>query len=77
MDKKTAQIIKEQIIGKSEGHMSMIPFSPTLHSMFTVLMRGNEVYENIHGQSYEDQDKTFAKTLRQIADALDATESRE
>ena len=34
MDKLTVEIIKEQIIGETNGHMGSMPNSPILYSIF-------------------------------------------
>ena len=36
MDKLTAEIIKNQMIGQTGGHMANIPNSPVVFSMFEV-----------------------------------------
>ena len=68
MEKLTAEIIKEQLVGESSGHMANIPNNPLFYSMFRVylLQNGSDIYNYQHSN-----ENLFAKFLREIADALE------
>jgi hypothetical protein len=68
MDKQTAMIVRQQIVGEYSGHMSSIPFNPILHSIFGVLMGGEP-------RNFNEYD--FAKALRQLADAIEQPSNTE
>lgn len=62
MDRLTAEIIKNQMIGQTSGHMASIPNSPVVFSMF-------EVFYNIsrddNGKMYE-RDDAFKKFIEEL-----------
>lgn len=66
MDKLTAEIIKNQMIGQTAGHMSNIPNSPVVFSMF-------EVFYNIartkEGGTYDWND-AFKVFISELNEAL-------
>lgn len=67
MEKLTAEIIKEQLIGETSGHMANIPNSPLFYSLFSVYLRqkGSDIYNYKHAK--EDM---FAEFLEEVAIAL-------
>jgi len=62
MEKLTAEIIKEQMIGQTSGHLAHIPNSPIIFSMF-------EVYYKLQDDRKSDDD-TFINFLEEITMAL-------
>lgn len=66
MDKLTSEIIKNQMIGQTSGHMSNIPNSPVVFSMF-------ETFYNISrtsaGGMYEWND-AFKVFITELNEAL-------
>lgn len=66
MDKLTAEIIKNQMIGQTAGHMANIPNSPVVFSMF-------EVFYNIvrtkAGGTYDWND-AFKVFISELNEAL-------
>jgi len=62
MEKLTAEIIKDQMIGQTAGHMAHIPNSPIIFSIF-------EVYYKLHGGGGSD-DETFINFLDEMLQAL-------
>ena len=60
MDKLTAKIIQEQMIGQTNGHMAAIPNNPIMFSMFEVYCDG----------TLADRDWMFAEFLKEISEAL-------
>lgn len=66
MERKTALMIKEQIMGTTTGHMANVPNSPILWSIFTTLI--GDDYDPVHDNKKE---KAFAALCREIADALE------
>lgn len=67
MEKLTAEIIKEQLIGETFGHMATIPNNPLFYTLFCVYLRqkGSDIYNYKHLE--ED---LFANFLEEIALAL-------
>lgn len=64
MDKLTAIIIKEQMIGETSGHMAFIPNSPVLFSIYQVYQ------QNVSLPSGED-DSEFISFLKDLVQALE------
>lgn len=62
MDKLTAEIIKEQMIGETAGHMASIPNNPILFSIFNAykIMSPNEI-----GYNNDDIFKYFISELNE------------
>ena len=67
MDKLTAEIIKEQLVGETSGHMDNIPNNPLFYSLFSVYLKqkGSDIYNYKH--QTEDM---FAGFLEEVALAL-------
>jgi hypothetical protein len=67
MERLTAEIIKNQMIGQTAGHMASIPNNPILFSMF-------EVFCNVSMQKKDTNytlDEAFKKFIEELNDALD------
>jgi len=60
MDKLTAEIIKNQMIGQTDGHMAAIPNNPILFSIF-------EVYK---GDILATRDFVFKEFISELNEAL-------
>ena len=67
MEKLTAEIIKDQLIGETSGHMANIPNNPLFYSMFSVYLRENK--SDIYNYKHNEKD-LFAEFLKEIAEAL-------
>lgn len=63
MDKLTAVIIKDQMIGETNGHMASIPNSPLLFSIFQSYCNSNDIQNN-------DSNKNFKMFIYEINEAL-------
>jgi len=66
MDKQFAEFFKDQCIGSYTGHMANIKFNPVIAAIIEPLMQPHIVYGSVQGNN-----NAFAKTLREIADALE------
>lgn len=58
-----AKLFMDQCIGEYSGHMSMIPYNPTLRSIFTAC--------GIDSCDSKEKQKQFVEVLRKFADSLD------
>lgn len=60
MEKLTAELIRESMIGSTSGHMASIPNSPIIFGLFSV-------YERQSGKHYEE---AFVSMLEEMVEAL-------
>jgi hypothetical protein len=63
MEKLTAEIIKDQLIGETNGHMATVPNNPIIFSLYSVWYAQN-------GQNKNWND-AFASFLKEVAQGLE------
>ena len=66
MDKLTAEMIKTQMIGETNGHMANIPNSPVIFSMFQTF---HNISRTSSGGMY-DWDDAFKLFILELSNAL-------
>jgi len=61
MDKLTAEIIQNQMIGQTSGHMAAIPNTPILYSLFETYCQSIGISNNNFNENF----KTFISDLNE------------